>query len=75
VAVSQIIALIDPQMVVIGGVVARVGGEAFFDALRERVRYYSGDLLQRNVAIVPSVLGADSVAIGGIALALESMGE
>ena len=75
VRVSQIIALIDPQMVVIGGVVARNGGEPFLAALRERVRHYSGDFVPRNVEIVPAVLGFDSVAIGGIALALESMGE
>jgi glucokinase len=75
VRLSQIIALIDPQMVVIGGVVARNGGEPFFQALRERTRHYSGDLVQRDVRIVPSVLGFESVAIGGIALALESMGE
>lgn len=72
---SQIVALIDPQMIVIGGVVSRHGGEPFFAALRERLRHYSGDLLQRDVAVVPAVLGSESVAIGGIALALESMTE
>jgi glucokinase len=72
---SQIIALLDPQMVVIGGVVARHGGESFFAALRERVQHYGGDFLPRDVQIVPSVLGVESVAIGGVALALESMRE
>jgi glucokinase len=72
---SQIIALLDPQMVVIGGVVARHGGEPFFQSIRERVQHYGGDFLPRDVQIVPSVLGAESVAIGGIALALESMRE
>jgi glucokinase len=72
---SQIIALIDPQMIVLGGVVSRHGGEPFFAALRERLRHYSGDLLQRDITVVPSVLGSDSVAIGGIAVALESMTE
>ncbi|HWQ12883.1 MAG TPA: ROK family protein [Roseiflexaceae bacterium] len=75
VRLSQIIALIDPQMIVIGGVVARSGGEPFFQALRARLQYYSGDLVQQDVPIVPSVLGFESVAIGGIALALESMAE
>lgn len=75
VRLSQIIALLDPQMVVIGGVVARHGGEPFFAALRERVRHYNGDFVPRDVQIVPSVLGFESVAIGGIALALESMAE
>jgi glucokinase len=75
VRISQIIALVDPQMIVLGGVVTRNGGEPFVTAVRERVRHYSGDLVQRDVAIVSSVLGFESVAIGGIALALESMGE
>jgi glucokinase len=62
-------------MVVLGGVVARHGGEPFFAAVRERVSYYNGTFVPRDVQIVPSVLGFESVAIGGVALALESMSE
>jgi glucokinase len=71
--VSQIIALIDPQIIVVGGVVARTGGDAFLTAIQERMRAYTGSLVERPVEIAGSVLGFESVAIGGLALALESM--
>jgi len=73
VRLSQIIALIDPQIVVVGGVVARSGGDEFLSAIEERMRSYTASLVERPVEIVASVLGFESVAIGGLALALESM--
>ena len=73
VRIAQIVALIDPQMVVIGGVVARNGGEEFINAIRERMHTYIGKAVERPVQVVSAILGADSVAIGAVALALESM--
>jgi glucokinase len=73
VRLSQIVALIDPQIIVLGGVVARHGGEAFIAAIEERMRGYMASLVERPVEVVASVLGFESVAIGGLALALESM--
>jgi glucokinase len=73
VRLSQIIALIDPQMIVLGGVVARNGGDALIAAIQERLPSYMAWLIERPVPIVASVLGFESVAIGGLALALESM--
>ncbi len=73
VRLSQIVALIDPQMIVLGGVVARNGGEALIAAIQERMPGYMVSLVERPVPIVASVLGFESVAIGGVALALESM--
>jgi glucokinase len=70
---SQIVALIDPQLIVIGGVVARNGGDAFIAAIQERMRYYMASLIERPIPIAASILGFESVAIGGLALALESM--
>jgi glucokinase len=70
---SQIVALIDPQIIVVGGVVARSGGDAFVSAIQERMQYYMASLVERPVPIVASTLGFESVAIGGLALALESM--
>jgi glucokinase len=75
VRLSQIVALIDPQMIVLGGVVARNGGDALIAAIEERMRGYMASLVERPVPIVASVLGFESVAIGGLALALESMCE
>jgi glucokinase len=70
---SQIVALIDPQMIVLGGVVARSGGETLIAAIQAHMRGYMASLVERPVPIVASVLGFESVAIGGLALALESM--
>jgi glucokinase len=73
VRLSQIVALIDPQIIVLGGVVARSGGDAFLATIEERMRAYTAALVEKPVEIVASVLGFESVAIGGLALALESM--
>ncbi|HEY3231568.1 MAG TPA: ROK family protein, partial [Roseiflexaceae bacterium] len=73
VRLSQIIALIDPQLIVMGGVVARSGGDALIAAIEERMRGYMAAQIERPIPIVASVLGFESVAIGGLALALESM--
>lgn len=70
---SQVVALIDPQIIVLGGVVTRSGGDAFVNAIAERMRDYMAWLVERPVPIVASILGFESVAIGGLALALESM--
>ena len=70
---SQVVALLDPQMIVFGGVVARYGGDAFIAAIQDRMRSNMASLVERPVPIVASVLGFESVAIGGLALALESM--
>jgi glucokinase len=73
VRLSQIVALVDPQMIVLGGVVTRNGGDALIGAIEERMRGYMASLVERPVPIVASVLGFESVAIGGVALALESI--
>jgi glucokinase len=73
VRISQVVALIDPQMIVLGGVVARNGGEVLIAAIQKRISSYMTSLVERPVPIVASVLGFESVAIGGVALALESM--
>jgi glucokinase len=73
VRLSQIVALVDPQMIVLGGVVTRNGGDTLIAAIEERMRGYMASLVERPVDVVSSVLGFESVAIGGLALALESM--
>ncbi len=39
---SQIVALLDPHMIVLGGVVVRYGGDAFIQAVQERMRAVHG---------------------------------
>ncbi|MCU0493858.1 MAG: ROK family protein [Chloroflexaceae bacterium] len=70
---AQVVSLIDPNTVVLGGVVARIGGEPFVQAIAAQVNQFIAPAFARPVQIVPATLGFDSVAIGGIALALESM--
>lgn len=73
VRLSQIVALLDPQMIIVGGVVARHGGDALIGAIKERIGAYMASQIERPVQIVPSVLGFESISIGALALALESM--
>jgi glucokinase len=73
VRLAQIVALIDPQLIILGGAVTRAGGDKFIEAIEQRMRGYMASLVERPVSVVSSVLGFESVAIGGLALALESM--
>jgi glucokinase len=73
VRLAQIVALVDPQLIILGGAVTRAGGDTFVEAIEQRMRGYMASLVERPVAVVSSVLGFESVAIGGLALALESM--
>jgi glucokinase len=71
--IAQIIALLDPQMVVLGGIVVRIGGEPLLSAIREQVNQFIAPQFARPVQIVASVLGPDAVSIGALARALESL--
>jgi glucokinase len=71
--IAQIIALLDPQMVVLGGIVVRIGGEPFIVHIREHVEQFIAPQFARPVQIVASSLGPDAVSIGALARALESL--
>jgi glucokinase len=73
--IAQIIALLDPQMVILGGIVVRMGGNAFVDAIRQQVDRYIAPQFARPVEVVASTLGVDSVTAGALALALDSLQE
>ncbi|MBU6335114.1 MAG: ROK family protein [Chloroflexi bacterium] len=78
---AQITVLPDPQRIVVGGVMARrslmqCGGVAFLDAVRRRVPTYACHaVIGHATPVVASELGFDSVAIGGLAAALQSLSE
>lgn len=72
---SQIAALLDPEMIVLGGIVVRIGGDDFINAITNYMHDYMVWEVERSTPLVASMLGFDSVAIGGVALALESMRE
>jgi glucokinase len=72
---AQVVALLDPQMIVLGGIVVRIGGQSFVENIGRQIRRYIDPQFARPVEVVSSALGIDSVAIGALALALESMSD
>jgi glucokinase len=72
---SQVIALLDPELIVLGGIVIRKGGERLLQRIGERTRAYIAPPLNADVPIVASILGYDSVVIGGLALGLSSLAD
>jgi glucokinase len=73
--IAQVVALLDPQMVVLGGIVVRIGGEPFVQAIAERMNQYLAPIIARPVSLVASILGSDSIAVGALSMALESLKE
>jgi glucokinase len=73
--IAQIIALLDPQMVVLGGIVVRIGGATFIEAIKQQVDRYIAPQFARPVEVVASTLGIESVTAGALALALDSLQE
>ncbi|GAB4450614.1 MAG: ROK family protein [Chloroflexi bacterium OHK40] len=72
---AQTVALIDPEMVVLGGIVVRIGGERFVSAIAERVNTFIAPQFVRPLPVVASKLGPDSVTVGAVALALDSLSD
>ena len=64
VAVANIVCLLDPEMIVIGGGVARAG-DAILPAVRARI----AGLSARQPRLALSELGQDAVLLGALALA------
>lgn len=73
--IAQVSALLDPEMVVLGGIVVRIGGDSFVEAIAAKVNDFIAPQFARPVQVVPSVLGPDSVAIGAVAMALDSLSD
>ncbi len=70
---AQVGALVDPQLIVLGGVVIRLGGAAFIQQIEAHLQRYCGQHIAHPLPVVASVLGSDSVAVGALALALDSL--
>jgi glucokinase len=73
--IAQIVALLDPEVVVLGGIVVRIGGSAFIERIAARVNHFLAPQLARSLPVVASTLGPDSVTIGALALALDSLAD
>ena len=72
---ANVVALIDPQMIVVGGIVARSGGQPLLADISRAMHAALPPTLARDIPIVLSTFNHDSVAVGGIALALSSLRE
>ncbi len=68
-AVAQMITLIAPEIVVIGGGVSLVGEEIFFKPLRAAVEQQVFEQLRGATQIAPAALGESVVVHGALALA------
>ena len=68
-AIAQVVTLIAPQIVVVGGGVSLIGEEYFFQPLREQAARYVFPPLAKSFQIVPAMLGEQVVVYGAVALA------
>ena len=67
--IAQVITLIAPEVIVVGGGVSLIGEQFFFMPLRAEVARYVFPPLARSYKIVPAGLGELAVVHGAIALA------
>ena len=74
-AVANLVNLLNPEMIVLGGVVARLAGEDLLQPLREEVAALVMEVPGQAARIVLGSLGETSVIVGAIALALKSLEE
>jgi len=70
-ALAQVITILAPSVVVMGGGVSLVGEDLFFRPLRHYVAQYVFPSLAGTYEIVPAMLGEEVVVYGALALAAE----
>jgi glucokinase len=71
-AIAQVITLIAPEIIVVGGGVSLAGESSFFTPLRAAVSRYVFPPLAGTYKVVPAGLGELAVVYGAIALAAEA---
>jgi glucokinase len=71
-AIAQVITLLSPHVVVIGGGVSLMGEELFFEPLRQQVRRFVFPPLADSTRLVPAALDEEVVVHGAIALAAQA---
>ncbi len=70
IGVANVVVVIHPDLVVLGGGVAQIG-DLLFDTVRKTVHDRVGMFPTDGVTILPSALGESAGALGGIALAMK----
>jgi predicted NBD/HSP70 family sugar kinase len=71
-ALTSLVNLLNPGIIVIGGGVARAGS-VFMEPLRETVRQRALPIAVQNTRIVESELGPDAIAIGAVTTVLREL--
>ena len=71
-AIAQMVTLLSPHVVVIGGGVSLMGNDLFFEPLRKQVRRFVFPPLADSVRIVPAELDEEVVVHGAVALAAQA---
>ena len=71
-AIAQVITLLAPEMIVVGGGVSLMGEQHFLVPLRREVKRYVFPPLADSYEIVPAALGEDVVVYGALALAADA---
>jgi len=67
--IAQLITLVAPEVVVVGGGVSLVGEEIFFTPLRDAVQQYVFPPLRESYRLLSAELGESVVVHGALALA------
>ena len=70
-AIAQVITLLAPNIIVIGGGVSKIGQAMFFEPLKREARRYVFPPLAGSFQIVPATLGDRVVVHGALALAAD----
>lgn len=72
-ALANVVCLFDPQKIVVGGIVVRKGGDAFVAQVSDRLLAALPPTMRRDVPVVASTFGPNGVAVGALALAVQSL--
>jgi glucokinase len=71
-AMANVVWIVNPEVIVIGGGVAKAG-ELLFDPIRRSINARTVKLFHEHLRVVPAELGNDAGIIGNAALALDSL--
>jgi glucokinase len=70
-ALAQVVTLLAPDVLVIGGGIPQVGEKLFLTPLREQIERYVMPPLRNTYAVLPAALGEEVVVHGALALAAD----
>jgi glucokinase len=72
---ANVVNLLDPELIVLGGTVVRIGGEAFIQAISTQLQAGLPPTMRRDVPVVASTFGHEGVAVGALAMAAWSLSD